>query len=253
MERWKGRVALVTGASAGIGAAVCKVLVEAGMNVVGAARGVEKIEILANSLHDAKGTLTAVKCDVTKEEDIYNLFREIKGKFGGVDICVNNAGISYDKTLLDGSVAEWRNMTDVNIIAPCICSKLSIESMRERGIDDGHIINVNSTSGHRVSGFAEVHFYAGTKYALTAITEGLRQEMRELKSHIRISKISPGFVETEFFTRMFSSNEEKAQEIYKSRMFLQPEDIANSVLHIISSPPHVEINDILVRPTEQAS
>ncbi|RXG62119.1 Fatty acyl-CoA reductase [Armadillidium vulgare] len=187
MERWNGRVALVTGASVGIGAAICKVLVGAGMKVVGAARGVEKIQELSNSLKKEKGSLTAVKCDLKKEEDIRHLFKEIKGKFGGVDVCINNAGFTYSKSLLEGTPTEWKNMMDVNVIAVCLCSKLAIESMKERGVDDGQIINVSSTSGHRIPNMAGAHFYSGTKYALMAVSEGLRQEMRELKSHIRIS------------------------------------------------------------------
>ncbi|KAB7499674.1 Dehydrogenase/reductase SDR family member 11 [Armadillidium nasatum] len=149
MERWNGRVALVTGASVGIGAAICKVLVGAGMKVVGAARGVEKIQELSNSLKKEKGSLTAVKCDLTKEEDIRHLFKEIKAKFGGVDVCINNAGFTYNnksigtKDRTKGTPTEWKNMMDVNVIAVCLCSKLAIQSMRERGVDDGHIVNVS--------------------------------------------------------------------------------------------------------------
>ncbi|RXG56135.1 hypothetical protein Avbf_07220 [Armadillidium vulgare] len=97
----------------------------------------------------------------------------------------------------------------------------------------------------------EVHFYTATKYALNAVSEGLRQEMRELKSHIRISIICPGAVVTEFGPRMYN-DEEKGNELYNAFKCLQGEDIARSVLHIISSPAHVEINDIIIRPTEQS-
>ncbi|KAL7631873.1 UNVERIFIED_CONTAM: hypothetical protein RMT77_017825 [Armadillidium vulgare] len=251
MERWNGRVALVTGASVGIGAAICKALVEAGMNVVGAARGVEKIQKLSDGLKNAKGSLTAVKCDLMKEEDIHNLFKTIKEKFGGVDVCVNNAGFSYPKSLLEGTPTEWKNMMDVNVIAVCLCSKLAIQSMRERGVDDGHIVNVSSIAGHVILNMPEVHFYTATKYALNAVSEGLRQEMRELKSHIRISIICPGAVVTEFGKRMYN-DEEKGNELFNAFKCLQAEDIARSVLHIISSPAHVEINDIIIRPTEES-
>jgi len=251
MERWIGRVALVTGASAGIGAAICKILVESGLKVVGAARGVEKIQSLAVSLKGAKGSLTPIKCDLTKDEDIYNLFKEIKAKFGGVDVCINNAGLSHNKTLLDGTPTEWRHMIDVNVIALCLCSKLAVASMRERGVDDGHIININSTAGHRIPAFKEAHFYCGTKYAVKAISEGLRQEMRGLKSHIRVSSISPGMVETEFLPRMLK--DPNATEMYKVWTPLQAKDIAETLLHVLSAPPHVEINEAIIRPTEQDS
>ncbi|KAB7500687.1 Dehydrogenase/reductase SDR family member 11 [Armadillidium nasatum] len=218
MERWNGRVALVTGASVGIGAAICKVLVGAGMKVVGAARGE-----LSNSLKKEKGSLTAVKCDLTKEEDIRHLFKEIKAKFGGVDVCINNAGFTYNKSLL---VNERKEVLTMDILL--------------------------TTGGHRIPNMPGAHFYCGTKFALMAVSEGLRQEMRELKSHIRISIISPGAVETEFAPRMFN-DPGKGRQFYSAFKCLQAEDVARSVLHIISAPAHVEINDILMRPTEQAS
>ncbi|KAB7506260.1 Dehydrogenase/reductase SDR family member 11 [Armadillidium nasatum] len=226
------------------------------MNVVGAARGVEKIQELSDGLKNAKGSLTAVKCDLMKEEDIYNLFKTIKEKFGGVDVCVNNAGFSYPKSLLEGTPTEWKNMMNVNVIAVCLCSKLAIQSMKERGVDDGHIVNVSRNPilfQHCRSccfNMPDFHFYTATKYALNAVSEGLRQEMRELKSHIRISIICPGAVVTEFGTRMYN-DEEKGNELFTAFKCLQAEDIARSVLHIISSPAHVEINDIIIRPTEE--
>ncbi|KAL7633050.1 UNVERIFIED_CONTAM: hypothetical protein RMT77_016626 [Armadillidium vulgare] len=251
MDKWEGRVALVTGASAGIGAAITKALVESGMKVVGAARRVEKIESQKENLQDAKGSLEAVKCDLAKDEDVYRLFDEIKTKYGGVDVCVNNAGFSYEKSLIDGSTQEWRHMFEVNVIALCLCTKLSIQSMKERNIDDGHIININSDSGYKVCDIPDYHFYTGTKYAVTAITEGLRQEIRAMKSHIRISSISPGYVNTEFFQKQYSADEQKAKKVMEENPSLTPEDIANSLLHILGAPSHVEINEMLVRPRDQ--
>ncbi|RXG55775.1 Dehydrogenase/reductase SDR family member 11 [Armadillidium vulgare] len=250
MERWTGRVALVTGASVGIGAAICKSLVQAGLKVVGAARGVEKVEQLSKEINGSKGSLLAVKCDVTKDDDVYSLFDTIKKSFGGIDICINNAGMSFNSSLLDGTPEQWRHAMDVNVIALCLCTKLAVKSMRERNIDDGQIINISSMSGHRVTPSASTHFYAGTKFAVKALTEGYRQELRTAKSHIRVSMISPGIVETEFVGRM-QNDFEKAKEHYSALESLQAEDIANTVLHIISAPPRVEINDVLIRPTEQ--
>ncbi|RXG61337.1 Dehydrogenase/reductase SDR family member 11 [Armadillidium vulgare] len=139
---------------------------------------------------------------------------------------------------------------DVNVIALCLCTKLAVKSMRERNVDDGQIINISSMSGHRVTPSDSTHFYAGTKFAVKALTEGYRQELRVAKSHIRVSMVSPGIVETEFIGRM-QNDFEKAKEHYSALESLQAEDIANTVLHIISAPPRVEINDILIRPTEQ--
>ncbi|KAB7502319.1 Dehydrogenase/reductase SDR family member 11, partial [Armadillidium nasatum] len=186
MERWVGRVALVTGASSGIGAALCESLVRSGMKVVGIARGVEQIKSLSENLKGSKGSLLPLKCDLNKEEDIRNVFDTIKKELGGVDICINNAGLTNGKGILNSTVEEMHEVSNVNVIALCLCSQLTILSMRERGVDDGHIININSTAGHAVIPRG-TKFYAATKFAVRAITEGLRQEMREAKSHIRIT------------------------------------------------------------------
>ncbi|KAB7498683.1 Dehydrogenase/reductase SDR family member 11 [Armadillidium nasatum] len=238
MDRWIGRVALVTGASSGIGAAIAEILARSGLKVVGAARGVEHVQALSDSLKGSNGSLTPIKCDLTKEDDIRNMFATIKKHFGGVDICINNAGLSNGKKLLDSTVEELHQMSNVNIIALCLCSQLAIASMRERGIDDGHVININSTVGHSL-GFTSSRFYAATKVAVKAITEGLRQEMREAKSHIRITSVSPGLVSTQFAYRALK-DENKAKQLYSSIETLKPEDVASSVVHVIISPPHVE-------------
>ncbi|XP_042216547.1 dehydrogenase/reductase SDR family member 11-like isoform X2 [Homarus americanus] len=251
MERWIGRVALVTGASAGIGAAICRVLVDKGMKVVGAARDEERIQALANELANKPGSLTAIKCDITKDSDILSLFASIKEKFGGVDVCINNAGMSHNHSLLEGTPQEWREMLDVNVVGLCLCTREAVASMRERNVVDGHIIHISSLSGHRVSQSLRTHFYAATKFAVRALTEGLRQELRDVKSRIRVTAISPGLVETEFASRMMKDKEE-GQEVYSKFKCLQVEDIASSVVHVLSAPPHVEICDILIRPTEQA-
>lgn len=252
MNRWKGRVALVTGASVGIGAAICKQLVAAGMVVVGAARGVERVEALAKELKGQPGTLAPFKCDVTKDSDVMNLFAYIKKEHKGVDVCINNAGMSHNHSLLEGTTEEWREMLDVNVVGLCLCTREAVKSMQERKVDDGHIIHISSMSGHRVTQNPSVHFYTSTKFAVTALTEGLRQELRGLNSHIRVSAISPGLVETEFAPRM-AKDESAGKAIYEKLQCLQADDIADAVHYLLSAPPHVQIHDMLLRPTEQVA
>ncbi|KAB7493682.1 NADPH-dependent 1-acyldihydroxyacetone phosphate reductase [Armadillidium nasatum] len=189
MERWSGRVALVTGASSGIGAAVCENLVKNKLNVVGAARRIERMQDLAEKLKNEEGTFLPVKCDVTKDEDVFAVFDKIKETFGGVDVCVNNAGIvGTGPGLLDGTPEEWRQIFNVNVIAACLCSKLTVNSIRERNLDEGHIINISSLAGHFVYPTASIHFYTGSKFALRALSEGLRQELQEDSTGIKVSK-----------------------------------------------------------------
>ncbi|XP_053941310.1 dehydrogenase/reductase SDR family member 11 isoform X2 [Cuculus canorus] len=191
MERWTGRVALVTGASVGIGAAVARALVQHGMKVVGCARSVDKIEKLAAECQSAgyPGTLIPYKCDLSNEEEILSMFSAIKTLHQGVDVCINNAGLARPEPLLSGKTEGWRTMIDVNVMAVSICTREAYQSMKERNIDDGHIININSMNGHSVVPQSVVHFYSATKYAVTALTEGLRQELREAKTHIRATDV----------------------------------------------------------------
>ncbi|RXG67777.1 Dehydrogenase/reductase SDR family member 11 [Armadillidium vulgare] len=228
MEKWKGRVAMVTGASSGIGAAICEDLVKHGMKVVGAARRIEKMQ-------NEKGTFLPVQCDVTKDEDTYALFDKIKETFGGVDVCVNNAGIvGCGLDLLKGTPEEWRQMSNVNVIALCLCSKLTVNSLKERGLDDGHIINISSIAAHQVFPVGSFHFYTGTKFAVRAISEGLRQELQAANSGIKLSVVSPGLVKTEILGQT-TENPELAK-VFELNTSLKSEDIAHSVLDMIVAP-----------------
>ncbi|XP_047247949.1 dehydrogenase/reductase SDR family member 11-like isoform X1 [Girardinichthys multiradiatus] len=272
MDRWTGRVALVTGASVGIGAIIAKELVRFGMKVVGCARNVDKIQALAVECQTAgySGVLIPYKCDLTSVEDIQSMFAAIKAKHKGVDVCINNAGVAHPEHLLSGKTSGWKNMLDVNVLALSICSREAYQSMKERKIDDGHIMNLNSgiyqyffvnvgpsniffcfsIGGHNVINNSDVHFYTVTKYAVSALTEGLRQELREAKTHIRATSISPGMVETEFIYRLYSDNPEKAKAAYSRFKTLEAIDVANAVVYVLSAPPHVEIGELLFRPVE---
>ncbi|KAL1260567.1 hypothetical protein QQF64_008394 [Cirrhinus molitorella] len=254
MDRWKGRVALVTGASAGIGAAIANSLVQHGMKVVGCARNVKQIENLAAECVRSgfSGTLIPYKCDLTVEDEMLSMFTWIKGQHKGIDVCINNAGLAHPEPLLSGKSSGWRNMMDVNVLALSLCTREAYQSMKERKVDDGHIININSICGHRVINHADGHFYTASKYAVTALTEGLRQELREAKTHIRATCISPGLVETEFAYRLFSENPEIAVATYKRIKCLEADDIANSVVYVLSAPPHVQIGDIEITPVEDS-
>uniref|UniRef100_A0A8C6K915 Dehydrogenase/reductase SDR family member 11 n=2 Tax=Nothobranchius TaxID=28779 RepID=A0A8C6K915_NOTFU len=255
MNRWKGRTALVTGASAGIGAVIAKELVRHGMKVVGCARNVEKIQQLAEECKkaDCAGSLIPMKCDLTNPEEIQSMFSAIKQQLKGVDVCINNAGLANAEPLLTGKTSGWKNMLDVNVLALSICAREAYQSMKERSVDDGHIINLNSMCGHRILPNADIHFYTATKYAVTALTEGLRQELREAKTHIRATCISPGLVETEFAPRLYSQDPVKAANIYSHYKALEAIDIANAVVYVLSAPPHVQIGDIQMRSSEQVT
>lgn len=252
MERWRGRVALVTGASAGIGYSVTKALAERGMKVVACARNIEAIQKLEKEVSGAAaGSVRAVKCDVSKEEEVKAMFQKIgqDSSLGRVDVCINNAGLAHDEPLLTGDPAKWKHMFEVNVLGLMMVTKEAFKMMQDNNIDDGHIILVNSMSGRRVPSSSRSHCYSATKFAVSAITDGLRHELREKKSKIKISQICPGIVETEFAQRYMGT--QKAAEVYSALTCLQPEDIRDAILYMLDTPPHVEVNDVWIRPVEQ--
>lgn len=252
MDRWAGRVALVTGASSGIGAAIARVLVQHKMKVIGCGRQVSKLQELSNqfSSENLEGVLDPVQCDVSKESEIKEMFKMIQSKYGGLDVCINNAGLMHRAQLLSGNIEAWREMLDVNVMALTIITSEAYHSMTNKGIDDGQIINICSMSGHRAVPSTDTSFYSVTKFAVKALTEGVRKELRQNKSNIRIAEISPGIVKTEFFSR--AGGEQYDNKVFKTiKEPLESKDIADAVLYIMSAPPHVEVHDILVRPTQQ--
>ncbi|XP_048763449.2 dehydrogenase/reductase SDR family member 11-like isoform X4 [Ostrea edulis] len=246
MEKWGGRVALVTGASMGAGRAIAKLLATNGMRVAACARSLENLQTLATECMALPGSIIPIKCDLRIREDIETMFCVIKEKLMGVDVCINNAGLALDAPIIDGGYDAWEEMWHVNVRAVCICTHLSVKSMLDRGVDDGHIININSLSGHRVG---KAHFYSATKYAVTALTEGIRWELRGINSHIKITSISPGLVQTNFAYNLMGK--EDGDECYSTRQALQPEDMAKSVEYVLATPPHVQVSEMMIRPTEQ--
>ncbi|XP_035703629.1 dehydrogenase/reductase SDR family member 11-like [Folsomia candida] len=247
MIRWKNRVALVTGASVGIGEAICTSLVSHGMTVIGCARSKDKIDMLSNDLSKKglSGRLIAYKCDVSNDKNIDDMFEWIAKNHGGVDVMVNNAGFSCKDTLLEITGDKMRDMLNVNVVGLVLCTSKAVKSMLTRGVDDGHIFNLNSMSGHRLTGI--LNFYAATKFAVTALTEGFRRELVE-NSKIRITAISPGLVETEFLARAFE-DKDMAQSVFaRCESVIKPQDIADILLFSLSSPPNIQIHDVLVRP-----
>lgn len=185
--------------------------------------------------------------DVRDEDQLLEAFETIRQTWGGVDILVNCAGLGRKAPLVDGSTEAWREMLEVNVLGLCICTREALTDMRARG-DRGHVVHLSSMSGHRVPGGSGV--YAATKHAVRALTEGLRKELRALGSGIRVTAVSPGFVETEF-AEIYHGSAEAAERTYGRFKVLEAEDVAATVLHVLEAPPHVEVHDVLMRPTEQ--
>ncbi len=243
------QVALVTGASSGIGRAIAERLALGGYRVAICARRLEPMTVLVRELEQTGAIATAYQTDLRQERDILKLFDAIRADWGGVDVLINNAGLGHKESLMSGSTEAWREMLEVNVLALCICTREAVQDMQKKG-DQGHIVHLSSMSAHRVPTGSGV--YSATKFAVRSLTEGLRQELRTAESGIRVSSISPGFVETEFAEK-YNRSTEKAKEIYSRYPMLQPKDIAEAVWFAVSQPDYVQVHDILVRPTQQMS
>ncbi len=167
----------------------------------------------------------------------------------GLDILINAAGLARQTRLSDGEIEDWRAMLDVNVFALAVVSREAISFFPEEG---GHIVNISSMSGHRVPG--KGGFYSATKFAVRAMTEGLRQELRGDGNLTRVSSISPGFVDTELLSvYLQGGGDSKSEYNAIGYPLLQPEEIAELVIHQLTMPKTAEVTDILVRPTGQAT
>lgn len=246
MERWAGRTALVTGASSGIGRCIAIDLLKNGVNVVACARRIDKVESIRQDVGDGVGKFLPLKCDVSKEAEILDMFEKIKSSdFKGVDICINNAGLGDIGKLTEGSTEIWNNMLLVNVLGLSICTREALKSMKERGVDDGHILHISSVASHEV--YSIVPFYSATKHAVWALTEGLRQELSEKKSLIRVTQIAPGATKSEFMTAAGAS-QETIDNYMQTLPLLEAEDVSATVIYALSTPKHVQVLDLVVYP-----
>ncbi|KAK4879383.1 hypothetical protein RN001_007529 [Aquatica leii] len=241
MERWENKVAVVTGASVGIGAAICETLVKCGLKVIGIARRKEKIEELASNLKNSSGKLYAIKADVTKESDILNAFDWITNNIGPVHILINNAGVYKTANLLDGKTESWKLILDTNLMGLCIATREAAKIMRENSID-GHIIHVNSVTGHYVPRTIKSNTYGASKFAVTSLTEALRLELNEIQSKIKITSISPGIVKTELFDKT------ELDTLFSTIPYLEPKDVADAVCYALGTPARVQVHEIIIKP-----
>jgi len=240
-----GRSVVVTGASSGIGAATARAFVGAGAAVTLAARRVDRLTALASELGKAAAV---VQADLRIEADVVRLIASARERFGGVDVLVNNAGLGRNAPLSSASSELWREMLETNVLGLAIATREAIQDMDRRGVA-GHIVNVSSMAGHRIPG-PDSAMYAATKFAVRALTEGLRQELRARDSAIRVAEVSPGYVETEF-AQVFSGSAEAAAKQYSRLKVLEPRDVAETILWIVTQPAHVQVHDVLMRPTAQ--
>jgi NADP-dependent 3-hydroxy acid dehydrogenase YdfG len=240
-----GRVAAVTGASSGIGAATATALSRAGATVALAARRRDRLDALAEQL---EGEASIHEVDVSDEQQARSFIEQAHSEHGGLHVLVNNAGVMLLGPVFSADPADWRRMLDVNLWGLLVCTHTALPLIAQSG--GGDIVNISSVAGRRADAGAAV--YNMTKFGVHAFSEALRQEA--LHAGVRVTVVAPGFVDTEL--QGHNTEPVVLQAMAKAREqigeILKPEDIANAVEYAVTRPPHVCLNEIVVRPTRQA-
>lgn len=227
-----GKIILVTGASSGIGRATSKRLLKKGAKVLGLCRNTSE---LINGVKP-------IQCDLADADAINTAFTDILK----LDVIINNAGFALLSRISDGNPADWEAMWRVNVQALTICCQKALPLLPENA---GQIINISSMSGHRVP--PSGGFYPPTKFAVRAVTDALRSELRADGKKTRVTAVSPGFVDTPLLNNYFKGRENDLEKTKASMQMLTPDDVADSIMHILETPLHVEITDIQMRSADQ--
>lgn len=242
----KDKVAIITGASSGIGLATALALSRAGAKVAVGARRTDKLADLAGAIEKEGGSVMYQRLDVTQRAECEGFAAAVLEKWGSIDILVNNAGLMPLSFFQSLKIDEWDRMVDVNLKGVLYCTAAVISHMKEK--KSGHIINVSSVAGRTV--FPSGSVYCATKHAVTALSEGLRQEF-STRSNVRVTCIEPGVVDTELNSTI--TDESLAGFVKKAKEMesLRAEDIADAIVYAARAPPHANVNEILIRPTTQ--
>ena len=245
-EKLDGKVVLVTGASSGIGEATALALARAGAKVVVAARRRDRLDTLVGEIGKAGGEAAALTADVSDPDAAQRMVHEAEDRFGRLDILVNNAGVMYLEPVAEADLKRWAHMLELNVLGLIAATQAALPGMRGRR--DGHIVNIASTAGRVVNPMSAG--YSATKFGVVGFSEGLRKEL--VRDRVRVTVVEPGIVETELRDHVAHEGSRKAiDEFAGSVRQLQSEDIANAILYAVTQPPHVCVNEILIRPTDQ--
>ena len=243
----KNKIALVTGASSGIGRACALTVAKMGYDLIATGRRLERLEELRLELPEGVRFLPLV-FDVRDRKDVDRLLTNLPPEWASIDVLINNAGNAHGlDPIQTGNVDDWDAMIDINVKGLLYVSKAIIPGMTER--NSGHIINIGSMAGKEV--YPNGNVYCASKHAVDALTNGMRMDLNPFG--IKVMGIHPGLVETEFSLVRFKGDSQRASTIYKGYTPLVAQDIADIVGFALTRPPHVVLADVVVLPTAQAS
>ncbi|OYR17443.1 NADH(P)-binding family protein [Brucella grignonensis] len=246
MSNIENKVVVITGASSGLGEAAARHLAANGAKLVLAARRAGRLEKLVADIEARGGEALAVTTDVAKRDDLENLIRQATGKFGHVDVLINNAGVMPLAPMAMRKVDEWDQMIDVNIKGVLYGIAAVLPGMQAR--KSGHIINLSSVAGLKVSGGLGT-VYSATKFAVKAISEGLRTEVAG--DNIRVTTLYPGAIDSELKHGSSDATSGAAMQAFYAANEIPADSIARAIAYAIEQPADVAINEITIRPTRQ--
>ncbi|WP_445633071.1 Short-chain dehydrogenase [Nostoc sp. DSM 114161] len=249
MASLENQIILITGASSGIGTACAKIFAGTGAKLILAARRLERLQQLADTLgQDFNTEVHLLELDVRDRSAVESAISNLPPSWSDIDILINNAGLSrgLDK-LHEGSFTDWEEMIDTNIKGLLYLSRYVVPGMVSRG--RGHVVNLGSIAGHQT--YPGGNVYCATKAAVRAISEGLKQDL--LGTPVRVTSVDPGMVETEFSQVRFHGNTQRANQVYQGLTPLTPDDVADVIFFCVTRSPHVNINEVVLMPIDQAS
>jgi NADP-dependent 3-hydroxy acid dehydrogenase YdfG len=243
------RIAFITGATAGIGKASAELFARNGYNVIITGRRRERLEAFSSELKSKyKTDVLALNFDVRDLKQVESAITGIPENWKQINVLLNNAGLAAGlSTIQEGNINDWERMIDTNVKGLLYMTRNVAPIMVKNGF--GHIINIGSIAGKEV--YANGNVYCATKHAVDALNKGMRIDL--LPHNIKVTAINPGMVETEFSLVRFEGDADRAKTVYKGLQPLLAEDIAETVYWVASRPAHVNINDIIIMPTAQAS
>jgi len=247
MNSIRGKWALITGATSGFGKATAEKFASEGCNVIITGRRADKLEAFSNILKEKYNVHTLpYSFDVRDLKMCVEMANDLISREIVPDILINNAGLASGKNKIqEGLISDWEKMIDTNIKGLLYITRSVLPMMVER--NEGHVINIGSTAGHMV--YPEGNVYNATKFAVNALNQGINLDLAG--TNIRCCSVDPGMAETEFSLVRFHGEEEKAKKVYQGLEPLKPEDVANIIYFIVSTPAHVNIQNVLVYPTAQ--
>lgn len=242
------KTVLITGATAGIGEATAILLAQNNFNLIITGRRDDRLKVLKDKIkNETEADVLTLNFDIRNRQETETAFKSLPDRWKKIDILINNAGLAVGLSRIDnGEPDDWERMIDTNITGLLNITRLVSAQMVERG--DGHIVNISSIAGREA--YPSGNVYCATKHAVQALTQGMRIDF--LKHGIKVSSVAPGAVDTEFSLVRFKGDKHRAKSVYEGFTPLFAQDIAETILFVITRPGHVNIDDVLVMPTAQA-